>query len=180
VPAESQASPSPRKKERVFSITLSPLHLLLPIVELTAELRAVPHFGVALIAGYGSIHVDSTDPETLDSQRVAVTELGGQLLAYPLESFESLQLGAEVLWLHAFLDDAQFGSGTVSASASGVAVGPLIGYKYLARGGFTFIAQGGAGYLVAHANARNSYGDTADDDAKQFIPILNLQLGWSF
>lgn len=178
---EPEIPPPPAKPEkptRLASITLSPLHLILPMFELTAELSVVPHFGVAILGGIGSVAIESNDP-TIDGERFQAYEVGGQLLGYPLEPFQSLVVGAEVLWVHVSLDEDIGTSTRLTGSGQGVAVGPLIGYKYMARSGFTMFVHGGVQYMVAQAEADDGGGVEEEED-ERFIPLLNLNLGWSF
>lgn len=171
---------TPRKKDgpnRVVSLTFSPLHLLLPVVEIEAELKMAPHFGVGVIGGIGSINSQTVDPGYAD-QSFSVYELGGQLVGYPLRDFSSLQLGAEVMWLHVSTNTYQ--GHAVEANAGGVAIGPLIGYKVLADVGFTCVVQGGFQYMAVRAHASDSEGNSARAETSDFVPLLNLNLGWSF
>ncbi len=141
--------------------------------ELTAELRPVDHFGVAVIGGYGSISFD----DGLGGQyRFKVSEVGGQLGWYPLEAFDSLEVGAEVLYAKVSNDNANV---QVSASADGLAMGPFVGYKLITSGGFTFVAQGGAEFVTARAHATDA-SSSASDGGKSTIFLLNLNIGWSF
>jgi hypothetical protein len=160
----------PPEPVRNVSLTLSPVHLLAPVLELTGEVRVVNHFGVAAIGGYGSL--------TVEGERFKVWELGGQLLAYPMNPFHGLHLGAELLYVKVDANDLQ--SGTVRGSGNGLAVGPLVGYKVLTGGGFTFVVQGGVQYIAARAEASDSAGNSAEADDQKFIALLNLNLGYSF
>jgi hypothetical protein len=99
-------------------------------------------------------------------------------VGYPLRDFSSLQLGAEVLYLH--VSTNRFEGATVEAAAGGVALGPFIGYKLITAIGFTFFAQGGFEYLAARAEATDSQGNTDHNEQAAFIPLLNLNVGWSF
>ena len=47
VAAAVPVAPPPPPPERAIAVTLSPLHLLSPIVELTGEYRVQPRLGVA-------------------------------------------------------------------------------------------------------------------------------------
>lgn len=157
---------------RDVSLTVSPIHLVFPILEVSAELRAHDAIGVSLIGGYGQISTTGL----FETKTYDVYELGGQLSFYPLEPFESLLLGVELLWLQVDSDDLDR---SFAASAAGVAVGPMMGYKYIADGGFTLFVQGGAQYVAARAEAADgSSTETAEDRA--FIPMVNFNLGWSF
>ena len=170
--------PSPNQpKPRYVSLTFSPLHLISPIVELQLEARAAPHFGVAIIGGFGSTTAQPTNPDYAQD-RFSVWELGGQLVGYPLRDFSSLQLGAEVLYIH--VSTNRFEGAAVEAAAGGVALGPFVGYKLLTAIGFTFFAQGGFEYVTARAEGTDSQGNTDHDEQQAFIPLLNLNVGWSF
>jgi hypothetical protein len=70
--------------------------------------------------------------------------------------------------------------GGVAGAAGGVAVGPLIGYKLITRQGFTFFVPGGAEYVFAHAEASDQNGNSGTASKAEVIPLLNLNLGWSF
>jgi hypothetical protein len=177
-PAPPSAEASTREDLGPFlSLTFSPLHLLSPIFELQVEARVVPHFGAAVIAGVGSIKSEST-VAGVPSQKFSAYELGAQLLGYPLQSFESLQLGAELLWIK--ISTESFNGQQITANAGGVAIGPFIGYKLVTHAGFTFFAQGGFQYMAVKADASDNLGNTASDEQSAFIPLLNLNLGWTF
>ena len=163
-----------RASQRV-SITFSPLHLFLPMFEAQVEVMVVPHFGISAIGGIGSVTVD--DP-TVGKETFSAYELGLQLVGYPLNDFKSLQLGGELMYLRVDTDD--FAGQQITGVADGVAVGPLIGYKVLTSGGFTFVAQGGFQYMAVHAEASNTQGQSAQGDTSDFIALLNLNIGWSF
>ncbi|HTM45485.1 MAG TPA: hypothetical protein VL137_11045 [Polyangiaceae bacterium] len=162
---------------RHVSLTLSPIHLIFPIVEAQVELLVVPHFSVAAIGGVGSIAAKSNDP-VVDGQRFSVQEVGGQIVGYPLREFSSLQLGAEVLWVH--VATKLLAGQEISGKASGVAFGPFAGYKLITSGGFTFFVQGGFEYESVTAHATDTTGTNAHDQKSGFIPLLNLNIGWSF
>jgi hypothetical protein len=157
-----QTPPSPR---RSFSLTISPLHLISPILELTGEVRAADKVGVAVVAGAGKVS-DTTNGVKVSASAL---EAGAQVRYYALGDFGSgMQLGAEVLYLH--VSDSN-----LSATGQGVAAGPFVGYKYTADAGFTFDGQLGFEYLGVKASSAGSTAST-----KKFFPLLNLNVGWSF
>ncbi|HVJ20722.1 MAG TPA: hypothetical protein VM686_35170, partial [Polyangiaceae bacterium] len=162
---------------RDVSITLSPLHLLMPLFEAQVEARIFPNFSLALIGGYGAVTVESSDPAISDLE-LDVVEFGGQLTGYPLKDFKSLQLGAEVLWIRVSGDN--LGDTDITGVADGVAVGPFVGYKVLTSGGFTFAIQGGFEYIAIRGETSDNAGNTDSDEQKDIIPLLNANLGWSF
>jgi len=165
------------RPSRFLSLTFSPLHLLIPVFEAQGEVRIAPHFAAALIGGFGNVKVEDSDP-AVDGQRFSAFELGGQLVGYPLREFDSLQLGAEVLWVHVSTDEVN--GRAISADAAGVAVGPFVGYKLITRHGFTFVAQGGFQYVTARGEASDEAGNTEQAEESQFIALVNLNIGWSF
>ncbi len=164
--AQEPGSPPPPAGEpdRSVSLTWSPLHLALPMVELTGEFKPMPHFGVSVIAGVGSV----TDDATKVSGRAL--EGGGQLNWYPLRDFAGLDVGVEALYLS--LDNVNLDS---SATAAGLAFGPFVGYKAMFPIGLTLVAQVGVEFVAARAQS-----SSAMADAKDVIPLLNLNAGWSF
>jgi len=172
--AEEPDAPSIRAESaddhprRVFSLTMSPLHLFLPVVELTGEARVADKLGIAGIAGAGKVSDDSASGTKLTA---GVWELGAQVRYYLFGDFRhGMQLGAELLYMH-------LSSSELAVSGAGVAVGPFAGYKIITDIGFTFDAQLGVEYVAARAET-NDLARKASDHS--FIPLLNLNVGWSF
>ena len=145
------------------SITLSPVHLVLPIVEVTGEFKAADRLGLAVIGGVGRV----TD--------YPAWEAGAQARFYALGDFRGgFELGAEVLALGvSFEDDG------VTATAVGVAVGPFLGGKYITDIGFTIDGQVGGSVVLASARATDGSA-TASNSSRTLRPLVNLNLGWSF
>jgi hypothetical protein len=149
----------------------------MPVFELTAELRLHNNIGLALIAGTGEVR---TTDSLNNSYSFKVYELGGQFVAYPISNFDDgLQLGAELLYVSVDTKDYP-GTVKVSGSGEGLAMGPFVGYKVGLKGGFTFVVQGGFEYVTMRAKASDSSGTTASGSDNSVIPLLNLNLGWSF
>jgi hypothetical protein len=168
-------APDPEPTRNV-SLTMSPLHLFLPVFEAMVELRVVDGFGVSVIGGYGQV----TAEDNLGTEHeFSALELGGQLIWYPLEPFRSLQLGAEILYIKVETQD-EGDQATLTGVGDGVAMGPLVGYKLVTSGGFTFLAQGGFQYVAIRAEASDGAGTTASDEQDSIIPLINLNLGWTF
>jgi hypothetical protein len=159
-----------RDDDRRFSLTFSPVHLVLPVVEVTGELRAADRVGVAVVAGAGTVPIEGLD------ERVFAYEIGAQGRFYLLGDFDGgLQVGAEALWLGASSDDVD----GVEAVAAGLAIGPFAGYKHTFSFGLTLDGQVGAQYIAIAAEA--SDGDRTETEADQdVIVLLNLNVGWSF
>ncbi|HYO98545.1 MAG TPA: hypothetical protein VER33_28780 [Polyangiaceae bacterium] len=174
---EAEEAPAGKDQSRFLSLTMSPLHLLSPIFEAHLELKPVPHLGVKLIGGVGSAALESSDA-SIDGTRFAAYELGLQAVGYPLSEFDSLHLGAELLYVHVSTEEID--GREVSADGTGLAIGPFIGYKLITRGGFTFVAQGGFQYITAKGQASDSAGNNAEAEDASVIALLNLDIGWSF
>jgi len=98
---------------------------------------------------------------------------------YPLRKFRSLELGAEAMYVHVSTTEP-VGDYDATAVGGGVAIGPLVGFKFIAGPGFTGFVQLGVSYAVIHAEANDNTGATASDDVNDFLVNLNLNLGWSF
>ena len=157
-----QQDPAPPRR-RSFSVSLSPLHLFAPMIELAAELRPVDHLGLVVIGGIGSVS------DKMTGIKAEALEAGAQLNLYANE-FSGIHLGVEVLYLE--LGKVNIDS---SLAAAGVAAGPYVGYKWLTRSGFTFIGQLGGERVLAHAQS-----STNSSETKKIIPLLNLNVGLSF
>ncbi len=89
-----------------------------------------------------------------------------------LEEEPGMQVGGELMIASA---DAQDMSAHVTGV--GVAVGPFIGYKHTFGFGLTLDAQGGVEYVAGTASDQNSTATATGDGA---IPLINLNVGWSF
>lgn len=169
VPTAATTAPEPPLP--TAAITFSPAHLFIPMVEVTGELRLNPRVGLAAILGYGRLGGAGTD--VVPRTRADIYELGSQMRYYVFGNFRhGMQVGAEVLYLRGSSD----GSG-VSAVANGFALGPFAGYKYTASFGFTFDFQLGAERIGMWGS--NSAG-TKNASISTWIPLLNLNVGWSF
>lgn len=170
-PLEAGAKDKEVEEDRSVYISISPIHLIGPIVELTGEARLHRHIGVALIGGYGALKVDGV------AERFKVWEVGGQFVGYPVGHFDhGMQVGLEVLYAGVSTNES---SKVTVATATGLATGPFIGYKLATKVGFSFNVQGGVQYVFARADA-SSGGATASAEQRSIIPLLNLNVGWSF
>jgi hypothetical protein len=153
------AEPGPQ-----FSLTWSPVHLVLPVVELEGEYNAAPHMGVGLILGAGRVS------DEMNTITATAYEVGGQFNYYIMDRFDGLHAGAELLYITAG-DVAQ----DSSITATGLSAAGYVGYKLMTSFGFTFVAQGGVAYYVVQAES-----SSAMAEEKNVYPLINLNLGWSF
>lgn len=179
-PAESKQEP--RDETRSVYIGFSPLHLIAPVFEATAELKVHRNVGVSVIGGYGSIRVSDTDLSgRTTSTRFSVWEVGGQAVGYVFGDFDhGMQLGVELLYVGVSGDNGGTGSAKITGTGNGLGFGPLVGYKLATRAGFTFNVQGGVQWVALRARAENTVGDAATAEDSNFIPLLNANIGWSF
>ena len=100
--AGAEGKAGKRAATRVVSLTLSPIHFLLPAVELTGEVslgRTLP-LSVAAIGAYGWPEGTADDGVTKRTLNTNVVELGTQVTYYPWRNFRTVQLGAELLYIH--------------------------------------------------------------------------------
>ncbi|MBA2663123.1 MAG: hypothetical protein H0U74_12575 [Bradymonadaceae bacterium] len=156
-----------------FSLTASPVLLIIPLVELTLELSIIEKLGVAGIVGFGRITAEPTGFS--EGRTYTALEFGAQVNYYILDRFDGLHVGLEGLAMRISTSD----DGGASGSALGFNAGPYLGYKFIASFGLTFVAQ--LGYAVGLVKASASDGDqTASASSSGNGPLLNLNLGWSF
>lgn len=179
VPSEEK---NERPKDHSVAVMISPLHLILPVVEITTELRLHENAGVAIIGGIGSMdpYRFSTPPPGIETGRFTVWELGGQLAVYPIGHFDhGVQLGAEVLYVGA-AGSAESKTGSATGVGQGLSMGPFLGYKFTARAGFSLAIQGGVAYTTLRADVKDSSGNESSATGSGVGPLLNINLGWAF
>jgi hypothetical protein len=106
--------------------------------------------------------------------KFTVLEGGGQLRYYVTGSFRrGMEVGAEILYVHVngSLQD------TIGV-ASGLALGPFFGWKTTSYHGFTFEVQGGVEVVTMGTRVSDSSGASTSSSV-DYIPLLNLGIGWS-
>jgi hypothetical protein len=197
-PSDPQAAPPPppaptvppkkeeedKPQDHSVAVLISPFHLILPVVEITAEIRLHERIGVAVIGGIGSIDPyqfsQTKPPAGVKTGRFTVWEAGAQFVSYPVGHFDhGMQLGAELLYL-GIAGSAESATNSASGTGQGLSMGPFIGYKFTAKVGFSLAIQGGVAYVTARADAKDAQGNTASRTDSQFGPLINLNLGWAF
>jgi hypothetical protein len=170
-PQPPMIAAAPPKPHRGFSLTVSPLHLVAPVLELTGEARLADKFGAAVVLGAGQYSAKGADIKLT----ATVLEGGAQARYYVTGDFDGgVQLGAEALMV--YLTSQTQG---IDVKGQGLALGPFVGYKYTASGGFTFDGQVGYQRVVVAAQAESD-SSSASDSASGNILLLNLNVGWSF
>lgn len=178
--APADAAPRNDRGHHV-ALSLSPIHLLLPVVEVQGEYLFHDSFSAALILGYGK--VDATVTRTysngaVDKETITfdVFELGAQFRGYFWGGSEGgAYAGAEVVYLQVDgeLDD-------VVGVAAGTTIGPFVGYKWT-WDNFFIDLNGGVQFLAVAAEAEDqSSGERDGEESSEVGPLLNFNLGWSF
>lgn len=150
------------------SWTISPFHLVLPVVEITGEFAIEKRQDMSMggILGYGSY------------DGASIFEIGLQYNYYALGNFQhGMQIGAELLYVNGSPSSSSPGY----VNANGASLGTYLGYKAAADFGLTFNAQGGIALLVySRAQAGYYYGVSGYRTAVELGPLVNLNIGWSF
>ncbi len=138
------------------SVTISPFHLVNPILQVTGELRLADKIGAAAILGGGVV--------SEEDRSYGIWDVGGQLRYYVLGSFtHGLMLGADAGYVHV--------AGQLDSPMEyfvGTRAGIFAGYKIATKSGFTFDVEFGPQYV--RENANNAEWQT----------LTNLKVGWSF
>jgi len=145
---------------RTITLTASPFHALIPFGEITGELLITDRISGALILGIGKILDSKTDTHFAQ-------EVGAQANYYFKPTFRALHVGIEATYVHSSDSDD-----TNELTGTSAAVGPLVGYKYIHRTGFSLVAQ--LGLAAALVEEREG------DNVIKVLPIVNLNAGWSF
>lgn len=159
---------------KTFSLTLSPNHLVFPVFEVTAEKALGPKFGLAGIGGFGSYPAERGDGTKED---IPVLELGAQANYYVFGDFDhGMQVGGELMWIKVSPPE----EAGITVDANGLAIGPLLGYKWAARFGLTFMFQGGYQWYFIQAKAKNSQGEEIEGSVENGVALINMNAGWSF
>lgn len=168
---------------RDVAVTLAPANLMFGVVKLNGELRVRDEWGLQVSLGAGSF------------KSVAVREAGGQLRWYAIGDFDhGMQVGLEVMYIDLQFDLEELNDAGVPVEAEAglvaTAVGPFVGYKIAFDGGFTLEAQLGIQRYGAKAHAGfdlsrlheelDGVSATLAKEGSFYLPLTNVNLGWSF
>src|SRR5947207_683937 len=114
-PAALTASVPPAPSEGRVTVSLQPVFLVMPMIDATVEMQAVPHVGLAARAGYGHTGIPFIGGASF-------YELGGAANYYVTRAFSGWHAGAEVFWLwgdtSGWLFDQQSASEKMSTDSS--------------------------------------------------------------
>jgi hypothetical protein len=179
VPPPDQKRDAKEKPTRYVSLTLSPVHLALPVFEATLEVRPTDHLGIAAVGGLGDAPPVVVGQTLVDSDdRFSVREFGAQVLVYPLSKFDGFVVGAELLSVKVS-GTATVNTRTLDVTGSALAFGPLLGGKWIHESGFTLFGHLGVQRLWLKADTVAS-GQTITASDSRWFPLINLNAGWSF
>jgi hypothetical protein len=139
-----------------FSLTISPLHLLSPQLQVTGEARLGSKVGASVTLGAGNI---SEEEETY-----GIWEAEGQLRYYVWGNFsQGLMIGADVGLVDV---DGQLES--AMETLVGNRAGGFLGFKKVFTRGFTAEVQLGPVHVWG------------EDDVQEWQTLHTLRVGWSF
>ncbi|MGM0554865.1 MAG: hypothetical protein ACQEVA_00615 [Myxococcota bacterium] len=169
----STADPVSNETTRMLSLSISGPHLIVgPIFELQLEFDASDKLSIAALGGWGQT---VSEPEDGTRVKLDVWNAGGQVRYLADGNFDkNLHLGLEAMYT-----DVQQGPGDdelgILIHRRGVSVGPFVGGKYVTEVGLTAEAQVGLAYegMIAESNA-------GTEPSARFVPIANVNIGWSF
>ena len=154
------------------ALSISPIHLVLPVAEVQAEIYLGTQLSAALIGGYGVVTAEVNNKD----ESFTVWEAGGQIRGYFYGTSTEGAFGALEL-LYTGVDTE---IDTISGQADGLAVGAVAGYKWVWSSGFLFDLNGGISRVQMTAEAQDQSGNQENKTESKIMPVLNLNLGWAF
>lgn len=165
------AAAAPRDdRGHVVGLSVSPLHLILPVFEAQAEIYVSAPVSVVALVGYGKVSIEvNGDPTDFD-----VFEIGGQARFYFYGATEEGAYTA-LEGIYTGVDGEIEG---VIGIGRGVSGGPLLGYKWV-WGHFLLDLAAGVQYLAVSAEASDG-DETEEASGGEFAFNLNFNLGAAF
>ena len=157
-------------KSREFAVEWSPIHLVgLSVYEFALEVQVEGPHTVTAIFGKGTYQ----DP-TIEKIKWDILEYGAQYRYYLGGEPSGFHGGLELLNIETeLLDNSDI---TIrGVRGTGLAIGPMVGYKSQWDFGLVFNSQAGYQVIVAQAEAA---GVEASEETGIFL--LNLNVGWAF
>ena len=167
---EQEAMPEPAAPEsagperyRRLSLTANVVYLLLPVFELSAELALHPRWSVGVRGGAGQ-------QDRVDEPRT-IWEIGAQgFYSFTGNVDTGFRVGIEGRVNH------YEGEGRIWGLGDGVAIGPMIGYKWAGKSGMTVSVFVGPEFILA--NQETDVPEEEDENARSSA-YLYLGGGWS-
>jgi hypothetical protein len=157
------------KPHKYVTIAWLPLQALIPMAAIAVEGRIAERWSVSLSGGYGSASVFVTDHR----ERRAAVMLGGLASYYVAGDFDNggVHVGVAAQWTRI----AGHEQLAISSVRPGLLVGPLLGFKWVLRGGFTLDSQIGIGFVAAETS-----GSKPNDPDQKTALLGNLGVGFTF
>lgn len=163
-PAEEDEEPP----HKWVTISWLPLQALVPLAAFSIEGRIAERWSVSLTGGYGNAPVLVVDKR----ERRTATMLGGGVSYYVAGGFDrgGIHVGAAAQWLRVAGNDV-LATGTLRP---GLLLGPLLGFKWVHKSGFTLDSQIGIGFVAAETSG------TKPNDPDQRTALLgSLAVGFT-
>ena len=195
-PAIAEDAVSKTDDSHMAAVTIAPIMLAIGLFEFTGEYKIADKMGVGVIVGVGSIETETIVNGEKDRTSQSLYELGAQFRYYLLGDFnhglqvgvEFAHVGASAAETDAVTEDGETVKVAAKVDVAGTGVGGFIGYKIAADFGLTFELQAGVQQFSLDAEgegtASNDSGTTVTVEAKEsgtaILPLVNIQLGWSF
>lgn len=165
-PAEFEEEPS----HRWVTITWQPLQALIPLASFAVEARLASRWSASLVGGYGNapVYVAGGDRK----ERRPALQLGALASYYAAGSFDDggVHVGVAAQWTRVD-GDQPLATGAVRP---GLLLGPLVGFKWVLRGGFTLDSQIGVGFLAAEGS-----GAPPNDPDQKTALLGSFGIGWT-
>ena len=152
------------------TLTWLPLQALVPLWSFSVEGRVAERVSLSAFGGIGNSRV-YLDPDT--KERRTAVQLGGLLSYYVSGDFDhgGIHVGGAAQWTRVTGNGEQLAS---SALRPGLVVGPLLGFKYVLRAGFTLDSQLGIGFVAAEGS-----GAKPNDPEQTTTLIGSFGVGWT-
>jgi hypothetical protein len=170
LPGATAAEVEEAPPHKYVTIAWLPLQALVPLAAFAVEVRLADRFSISVSGGYGSSSVFVAADR---KERRAAVQLGGLFSYYVAGDFDSggVHVGAAAQWTRIG------GSEQLATSAvrPGLLLGPLLGFKWVIKSGFTLDSQIGIGFVVAETSGSKAY----DPDQKTAL-LGNLAVGFTF
>ena len=167
------------------TVTVAPIKLMSPQLALDYEKRVAPRVGISAGVGYGTYNslwlriVDSAANAAgadYSIQQISGTT-GANLDFRDFNRGWFTGLGLEVARFTPRLE-IDGGDSETAGSFSNVRVGPTLGYKVAAQGGFTFAMEAGLGYSAVLGDTTGSIAHGISVPGVRGMGSMNM--GWSF
>lgn len=169
------------RAKNAFTLTLSPLRLILPPVSVRATLEAHLYDGLSLMVFGGAGKTNAASSSTISTtgptvsvgdagDKVSTWEIGGALRWYFAHRFEGAFAGVDVTYVHATANPVSAGF-----LVRGLTVGPVVGYKLITSIGFTVDTRVGLGVV-----AKDDRDVDPSSPRSNFVPLADVGIGWSF